>query len=52
MEGCMDTSFRVVGFGQYSLNSLVFMMSDVMHFMYESYLLSPCATCLWPGELF
>ena len=52
MEGCRDTSFRVVGFGQCSLNSLVFMMSDVMHFMYESYLLSPYATCVWPGGYF
>ena len=48
----VDTSFRGVGFGQYSLNSLVFMMSDVMYFMYENYLLPPYATCVWPGELF
>ena len=52
MEGCRDTSFRVEGFGQYRLNSLVFMMSDVMYFMYECYLLSPYATCVWPGEVF
>ena len=52
MEGCRDTSFRVVGFGRYSLNSLVFIMSDVMHFMHESYLLSPYATCVWPGGYF
>ena len=54
MEGCRYTSFRGVGFGQYSLNSLVFMMSDVMYFMYENYmyLLPPYATCVWPGELF
>ena len=52
MEGCRDTSFRGVGFGQYSLNSLVFMMSDVMYFIYENYLLSPYATCMWSGELF
>ena len=52
VEGCRYTSFRGVGFGQYSLNSLVFMMSDVMYFMYENYLLPPYATCVWPGELF
>ena len=40
---CRDTFFRAVGFGQYSLTSLVFMMSDVVYFMYESYLLSPYA---------
>ena len=48
----VEMSFHVVGFGQYSLNSPVVMMSDVMHFMYESYLHSPYATCVWPGELF
>ena len=33
MEGCRAPSFRVVGFDQYSLNSVVVMMFGVMHFM-------------------
>ena len=52
MEGCRAPSFRVVGFDQDSLNSVVVMVFGVMHFMYESYLLSPHATSVWPGEYF
>ena len=48
MEGCRDTSFRVVGFGQYSLNSLVFMMSDVMQ---SGHILSFLLPLIQEGQL-